>query len=45
MNNLVFKNKKNQPVTNSLLVAEKFEKEHKHILDSIRESTYSDIQS
>lgn len=33
---LVFKNNENI-VTNSLLVAEKFRKEHKHVLDAIRE--------
>jgi len=34
--NLVIINENGKPVTNSLLVAEKFEKEHKHVLDSIR---------
>lgn len=36
MNELVFKSEKGNPVTTSLLVAEKFEKEHKHVLDAIR---------
>lgn len=35
MNNLVFKGQNNQALTNSLLVAEKFGKEHKHVLDAI----------
>ena len=35
MKELVFKNN-GQIVTNSLLVAEKFEKEHRHILETIR---------
>ena len=33
---LVFKSEKGTPITDSLLVAEKFEKEHRHVLDSIR---------
>lgn len=33
---LVFKSEKGTPITNSLLVAEKFGKEHRHVLDSIR---------
>jgi len=37
MEELVFKSEKGTPVTNSLLVAQKFGKEHKHVLDSIRE--------
>jgi Rha family phage regulatory protein len=37
MNELVFKSEKGTPVTNSLLVAEKFGKEHRHVLDSIDE--------
>ena len=36
MENLVFKSNDGQPVTNSLLVAEKFEKEHKNVLRDIR---------
>lgn len=36
MNNLVFKGQNNQALTNSLLVAEKFGKEHQHILRDIR---------
>ncbi len=36
MKDLVFRSEKNNPVTSSLLVAEKFQKEHRHILDSIR---------
>ena len=36
MNDLVFKGQNGQALTNSLLVAEKFGKEHKHVLDSIR---------
>ncbi len=34
---LVFLSKKGSPVTNSLLVAEKFGKQHKHVLDAIRD--------
>lgn len=34
--NLVFKGENNQALTNSLLVAKKFGKEHKHVLESIR---------
>lgn len=37
MNDLVFKGQNDQILTNSLLVAEKFGKEHKHVLDAIRE--------
>ena len=37
MTDLVFKGRKDQVLTNSLLVAEKFGKEHKHVLDAIRE--------
>ena len=37
MNDLVFKGQNGQVLTNSLLVAEKFGKEHKHVLDAIRE--------
>ena len=37
MSDLVFKGENNQVLTNSLLVAEKFGKEHKHVLDAIRE--------
>lgn len=37
MTELVFKGANNQAVTNSLLVAEKFGKEHKHVLEAIRE--------
>ncbi len=37
MNELVFKSDKGTPVTTSLLVAEKFEKEHRHVLDAIDE--------
>lgn len=36
MNEIVFRDANDQAVTSSLLVAEKFEKEHKHVLDSIR---------
>lgn len=36
MEELVFKSKKGNPVTTSLLVAEKFSKEHRHVLDAIR---------
>lgn len=35
MNEIVY-NKNNQAITNSLLVAEKFGKEHKHVLGAIR---------
>lgn len=38
MKELVFQGQNNQALTNSLLVAEKFEKEHKHVLDAIREA-------
>ena len=37
MTDLVFKGRIDQVLTNSLLVAEKFGKEHKHVLDAIRE--------
>lgn len=37
MTDLVFKGRNGQVLTNSLLVAEKFGKEHKHVLDAIRE--------
>ena len=36
MEALVFKSSKGNAVTNSLLVAEKFGKQHKHVLDAIR---------
>lgn len=36
MEELVIKSKKGNPVTTSLLVAEKFSKEHRHVLDAIR---------
>lgn len=36
MDEIVFRSANDQAVTSSLLVAEKFEKEHKHVLDSIR---------
>lgn len=36
MNQLIFKSEKGNTVTSSLLVAEKFDKEHKHVLDAIR---------
>jgi anti-repressor protein len=35
MNELVFKSSKGNPVTTSLIVAEIFEKEHRHVLESI----------
>ena len=35
MNNLVFKGQNNQALTNSLLVAEKFGKEHSDVLKAI----------
>ncbi|WP_293666380.1 Rha family transcriptional regulator [uncultured Parabacteroides sp.] len=38
MEDLVFKGENNQVLTNSLLVAEKFGKEHKHVLESVREA-------
>lgn len=34
--NLVFKGENNQALTNSLLVAKKFGKEHKHVLEALR---------
>lgn len=37
MKELVFKGESNQVLTNSLLVADKFGKNHKHVLDAIRE--------
>lgn len=37
MTDLVFNGKDGQALTNSLLVAEKFGKEHRHVLTSIRE--------
>nr|DAG80381.1 MAG TPA: KilAC domain protein [Bacteriophage sp.] len=37
MKELVFKGESNQVLTNSLLVAEKFGKNHKHVLESVRE--------
>lgn len=37
MKELVFKSEKNTPVTTSLLVAEKFEKNHRHVLEAIDE--------
>ena len=39
MTELVYKNENENPVTNSLLVAEKFEKEHKDVLRDIRNLT------
>jgi anti-repressor protein len=36
MKELVYKSEKGTPVTTSLLVAEKFGKEHKHVLEAIR---------
>lgn len=36
MMDLVFKSEKGTPVTNSLLVAEKFEKNHQHVMEAIR---------
>ena len=37
MNELVFKGENNQVLTNSLLVAEKFGKSHKHVMQSIKD--------
>jgi anti-repressor protein len=37
MNELVIKSERGNPVTNSLLVAQKFRKQHKHVLTSIRD--------
>ena len=37
MNELVFKGANNQALTNSLLVAEKFGKSHKHVMQSIKD--------
>ena len=39
MDQLVFRGANDQAMTNSLLVAEKFGKEHRHVLDSIRNLT------
>lgn len=36
MNELVFLSSKGNPITDSLMVAQVFEKEHKHVLESIR---------
>lgn len=36
MEDLVFKGENNRIFTNSLLVAEKFEKKHYHVLDAIK---------
>ena len=36
MNELVYRGTNDQAMTNSLLVAEKFGKEHKHVLDAVR---------
>lgn len=36
MNEIVYRGKSNQPLTNSKLVAEVFEKEHKNVMQSIR---------
>ena len=42
MNELVFKGTNNQVLTNSLLVAEKFGKEHRRVMqDNLLESTIS----
>ncbi len=37
MNDIVYRGESNQPLTNSLLVAQTFGKSHKHVLDAIRE--------
>ena len=37
MNELVLKSDKGNVITTSLLVAQKFGKEHKHVLEAIRE--------
>lgn len=37
MDSLVFRDDNGEADTNSLLVANKFGKEHKHVLDAIRE--------
>lgn len=42
MNELVFKSEKGNPVTTSLLVAQKFEKNHKDVLKAIRNLDCSD---
>jgi Rha family phage regulatory protein len=42
MNELVFRNNENVPVTNSLLVAQKFGKEHKNVLRDIENLSCSD---
>jgi hypothetical protein len=39
MEELVFKSEKGTPATNSLLVAQKFGKEHKDVLDTVRNLT------
>lgn len=36
MNNLVFKGHNGQVLTNSLLIAEKFEKRHSYVLEAIQ---------
>lgn len=42
MKDLIFKGENGQALTSSLLVAEKFKKEHKHVLSSIRELMRTD---
>lgn len=44
MANLVFNGKDGQALTNSLLVAEKFGKEHRSVLSSIRELIKGGVQ-
>ena len=39
MKEIVFKGQNNQAMTNSLLVAEKFEKQHKDVLEAVRKLT------
>lgn len=41
MEDLVFKGENNRIFTNSLLVAEKFYKQHKHVIDTIKKLVIS----
>ena len=42
MKEIVFKGQNNQAMTNSLLVAEKFEKQHKDVLEAVRKLTLAE---
>lgn len=45
MTNLVFKNENGNAVTNSLLVAQKFEKNHRDVLRAVRELLNTSAQN